>query len=196
MAATFPETRVLVTVAPAMAFLETADHAMVVPAMADQATVDQATADPQTETVDLSIEQAFFEGATGFSDRPVSFDTELPEPSLDLEARELRRAHFTRVVGAIMATLGIGALLALVQPGPAAAEAAVIAAHVVPQEMPEMQLIEPAPVATTPAPHVSVAPAPSVSVVPAPHASVAPAPSVSATTSGSAPRPLPRTQTR
>jgi hypothetical protein len=177
-----------------MAFPETADQAIVVPAMADAATVDQATAGPETETVDLEL--AFFERAMGFSDRPVSFDMELPEPSLDLEARELRRAHFTRVVGAIIATLGIGVLLALVQPGPAAAEAAVIAAHVAPQEMPEMQLIEPAPVATTPAPSVSVAPAPSVSVAPAAHASVAPAPGVSAATSGFAPRPLPRTQTR
>ena len=56
---------------------------MVAPAMADQATADQATVDPGTETVDLSVEEAFFERAGLSSDRPVWFDTELPEPSPD-----------------------------------------------------------------------------------------------------------------
>ena len=132
---------------------------MVASAMADQATADQSTMGP--EMLDLSVEQAFFERALLSSDRPVWFDTELPEPSLDLEARELRRAHFTRVVGALIATLGIGTLLALAQPGPGVAEAApIVAANVVPQEMPEMQLIEPSPAAPPPAPSVSVAPTP------------------------------------
>ena len=161
----------------------TVDPATVDPATATvdpaTATVDLATATvdlaTETETVDLSVEQAFFERAMASSDRPVSFDTELSEPSLDLEARELRRAHFTRVVGAIVAALGVGALLALVQAGPGAAEAApFIAAYAVPQEMPEMQLIEPGP---------TMPPAPRVSVAPAPRVSVAPARSVSAATS-------------
>ena len=161
------------------------DPAMADQAMADQATAHAATVDPGTEAVDFSVEQAFFERATASSDRPVSFDSELPEPSLDLEARELRRAHFTRVVGAIISTLGIGALLALAQPGPAADETApVVAAYVAPQEMPEMQLIEPAPAMWPPAASASVAPAASVSV--------APAASVSAVASSAAPRPRKR----
>jgi hypothetical protein len=131
-----------------MAFPETMEEAMVGPAMADQETVDHVTADD-------SIEEAFFERATASSDRPVSFDTELAEPPLDLEGRELRRAHFTRVVGAIIATLGIGALLALVQPGSNAAEAApMVAAYVPPLEMAEIQVVEPTP--ALPAPSASV----------------------------------------
>ena len=137
---------------------------MVAPAMADQAMADQAIVDSEKATADLSVEQAFFEPALLPSDRPVWFDTERPEPLLDLEPRELRRAHFTRVVGAIIATLGIGTLLALVRLGPSAAEAApLVAAHLVTQEMPEMQLIEPSPAAPPLAPSVSVAPAPRVS---------------------------------
>lgn len=144
--------------AATMAFPETADQAMVGLAMADQATTDA-----EAETVDHSIEHAFFEGDTGWSERPVSFDTELSQPSLDLEARELRRAHFTRVVGGIMATLGIGALFALAQPRSHAEEAApVVAAPPVPQELPEMQLVEAAP-EVPPAASSSAEPAPSVS---------------------------------
>jgi hypothetical protein len=182
-----------VTPATAMAFPATAEQAMVRPAMADQATADAATADPETAAADFSVEQAFFERATASSDRPVSFDSELPEPSFDLEARELRRAHFTRVVGAIISALGIGALLALAQPGPPADETApVVAAYVAPQEMPEMQLIEPAPGSAAPAASVSVAPAASVSVAPAASVSVAPAASVSVAASSAASRPRKR----
>lgn len=147
-----------------MTFPATSDLAMVGPAMADQATTDQAT---DTETVDDSVEEAFFERAPTSSARPVSFDTEPLElgPSLELEARELRRVHFARVVGAIIATLGIGALLALVQPGPRALEAAPVVAAYAPQELPEMQLIEPAPAVPAPAPKASVESAPVVSAV-------------------------------
>jgi hypothetical protein len=166
-----------------MAFPETADQAMVVPAMADPAIAEQATTCSAMETeMDLSVEQAFFERATASSDRPVSFDTELAEPSLDLEARELRRVHFTRVVGGIVAALGIGALLALVRAAPRGAEAApVVAADAAPQEMPEMQLIEPAPTVPLPAPSISVQSAPSTNAQPVR--------SVGASASSAAPRP-------
>ncbi|MES1189322.1 MAG: hypothetical protein ABUL60_36235 [Myxococcales bacterium] len=76
------------------------------------------------ETVDRSVEQAFFARAMVLSDHPVSFDTEDDSVPRDLETREQRRAHFTRVVGAIVGTLGVGALLALTRPLPRPAEAA------------------------------------------------------------------------
>ena len=194
----FPETVEEAMVVPAMADQETVDQETVVPAMADQVTADQVTAVPETdtvlatavpetavpetetvpetvvpatetETVDRSIEEAFFERGTASSDRPVSFDTELAELPLDLEGRELRRAQFTRVVGAIIAALGVGALLALVQPGSNAAEAApLVALHVAPVEMAEIQLVEPTPAPALPAPSASVEPALSASVVKTP----------------------------
>jgi hypothetical protein len=107
--------------------------------------------DPETETVDLSTEQAFFARATVLSDHPVSFDTGAFEeesrwPTLDLEGREQRRAHFTRVVGAIIGTLGVGALLALARPAPRPAEAAPFAASSpVVAETAEIQAVEPTP---------------------------------------------------
>jgi hypothetical protein len=125
-----PATAVPATVAPATADPATADPATADPATVVLATADPATADPATgmETVDRSAERAFFGRTTPPSDHPVSFDTEFRSEPLDLERREQRRARFTRVVGGIVVTLGVGALLALTRPAPGVAEAAPIAA--------------------------------------------------------------------
>jgi len=93
--------------------------------------VPAPTPEPQTETTesesfDLATEQAFFGLTTGASDQPVAYDTdgyaeESRWPTLDLEGREQRRAHFTRVVGIIVGTLSVVALLAVTRLGPSAA---------------------------------------------------------------------------
>jgi hypothetical protein len=106
----------------ATAVRATAVRAMAVPAMADRAT------ETGMETVDRSAEREFFARTTAPSDNPVSFDTESPSDPFDLERREQRRARFTRVVGGIVGTLGVGAILALTRPTPSTAEAAPITA--------------------------------------------------------------------
>jgi hypothetical protein len=144
-AAAAPETAVPHpdTAVQATADQDTTDLVMAVPA------TPGAQADPETETVDLS-EQAFFARALVLSDHPVSFDTgsfeESRWPTLDLEGREQRRAHFTRVVGVIVATLGVGALLAVVRPSATPAQAAPIAASLpVIAAVSEIQAVEPTP---------------------------------------------------
>jgi hypothetical protein len=112
----------------------------------DPATVDPEVADPETEAMDLSTEQAFFARAAVLSDHPVSFDTESRWPTLDLEEREQRRARFTRVVSIIVGTLGVGALLAVTRPGPSAMQAVPVAASApVSVEVDEIQRVEPTP---------------------------------------------------
>ena len=111
--------------------------------MADQETADQVAAKTDTETVDLLDEEAFFERSVGMSDPPVSFDIEPEEAPFDLESREERRAYFKRVVGGIIATLGVGSLLALTRPGPRPPEPLPVAAS--PEPVPVAASPEPAP---------------------------------------------------
>lgn len=176
----FPETVAVARVVQAMA-----DEVAVVPATADPETTDPDTTDlamavpapPESETdpLDLSAEQAFFADATVLSDHPVSFDTESRWPTLDLEGRELRRARFTRVVGAIVGTLGVGALLAVTRPGPRPMEAAPVAASpLVSTEGAELAPAEPTPT-VLPELSVSAPDGSSGSVEPAPSSVTAPA---------------------
>lgn len=173
-----PATVDLAKTDPETADPETADLAMAVPA-----TVDPVTVDLETETVDLSTEQAFFASATVLSDHPVSFDTESRWPTLDLEGREQRRAQFTRVVGVIIGALSVVALVAATRPGPTPAEPApFVASSPIIAEVPEVAETDPNQPTPTVLPELSVnVPAASSSVEPgsasAPSAS---APSASA----------------
>jgi hypothetical protein len=209
----FPEMVALGTADPAMAFRETAIRVTRVQVMADQETVDQETVDQETaapatevpatadlapavpatadlatetETVDPSTEEAFFERSLGLSDPPVSFDIEPEDAPFDFESREERRAYFKRVVGGIIATLGVGSLLALTRPGPRPPEP--LPAAAIPEAAPQTLEFEPIVEAAQPAASaalVSVEPAPVVE--PAPMAE--PVPSVAPSASARSARP-------
>ncbi|HEX2876221.1 MAG TPA: hypothetical protein VHP33_33445 [Polyangiaceae bacterium] len=119
--------------------------------------------------MDLSTEEAFFERSIGLSDPPVSFDIEPDDAPLDFESREERRAYFKRVVGGIIATLGVGSLLALTRPGPRPPEPLPAAANPEqPSQTLEFEPIVEVAAAEVPSASVAVEPAPSA----APSASV------------------------
>ncbi len=134
-----------------------ADLVAAAPAAADLATDAPAT---ETETLDLSTEEAFFDRSIGASDPPVSFDIEPEDAPFDFESREERRAYFKRVVGGIIATLSVGSLLALTRPGPRPPEPVPVAAS--PEPPPQTLEFEPIVEAAAPA-----APVASSSVEPA-----------------------------